>query len=232
MPRMLSLLLLLSPLLPLSAAQTANEVEITSEPSHHQAIENQYVRVFRVEVASHTATRLHRHRHDYVFVTLGDSDISNEVEGKSPVEVKLADGETRFVAGNFAHLARNISDQPFRNVTIELMQDEQMRSAASQWADGAGEEDLPGGQRKTLFVKDGVRVSSLELEPGGRLPGDKFTRPALLVSIGYTQLSNGRTGRDELTPGGVLWSNGRPQSSLEKTNVGNQPARFIMLEFW
>jgi len=67
-------------LLPLLAAQTMKEVEITSEPSHHLALENTYVRVFKVEVAPHAATLLHRHRHDYVFVSLGPSHISNEVE--------------------------------------------------------------------------------------------------------------------------------------------------------
>ena len=114
MKRVLFLLLLI----PFLAARTATEVEITSEPSHHLALENEYVRVFKVEVAPHTATLMHRHRHDYIYVTFGDAHISNEVEGKSPVDVKLSDGETRFTAGNFAHIARDLSDQPFRNVTI------------------------------------------------------------------------------------------------------------------
>ena len=213
-------------------AQTATEVEITAEPSHHLAIDNQYVRVFRVQVPPKASTLMHWHRHDYVFITLGDSHISNQVQSKAAVEVNLDDGETRFVGGNFAHIAQNLSDQPFRNITIEFLQDEQMRSAASQWADDAGEESLPGGHRKTLFVKDGARVSSVELVPGGRLPGEKFTRPTLLVSIGHAQLSNGKSSREELNPGGLLWSDGKPQSSLEKTNVGTHPARFVMLEFW
>src|SRR5437899_9197157 len=122
------------PLLPLLflatltlAAQTPSEVELTSEPSHHLALENEYVRVFKVEVAPHAATLMHRHRHDYVFVTLGASKVSNEVEGKAPLTLKLQDGETRFTPGGFAHIAKNLSDQPFRNVTIEFLQDEKAR---------------------------------------------------------------------------------------------------------
>jgi hypothetical protein len=220
----LPILLLLSFLL---VAQTESGVEITSEPSHHKSFENEYVRVFRVWVQPHASTLLHRHRHDYVFVTLGDADISNEVEGKSPVEAKLADGETRFVSGNFAHVARNLSDQPFRNVTIELLQDEQMRSAVPHWTEESGEENFPGGHGKILFVKDGVRVSSVDLEPGTQLPKEDFKGPTLLVAINQMQLSNGRTHREELTPGAQLWSDG----PLAKTNVGKQPARFITLEF-
>src|SRR5713101_5735525 len=105
------------------AAQAASEVEITAEPGHHLALENQYVRVFKVEVAPHAATLMHRHRHDYIFVTLGASLVENDVAGKPPVTLKLQDGETWFLSGGFAHIAKNLSDQPFRNITIELLQD-------------------------------------------------------------------------------------------------------------
>src|SRR5271167_4450473 len=114
-------------LIPFLAAQTTTEVEITAEPSHHLAVENEYVRVFKVEVAAHATTMMHLHHHDYVYVTLGDAHVSNEVEGKAPVDVVLKNGDTRFVPGNFAHVAKNLSDVPFRNVTIELMQDEKLR---------------------------------------------------------------------------------------------------------
>ena len=63
-------------LIPFLAAQTTTEVEITSEPSHHPVLENEYIRVFKVEVARHASTLMHRHRHDYVFVTLGDAHVS------------------------------------------------------------------------------------------------------------------------------------------------------------
>ncbi|HYK50517.1 MAG TPA: hypothetical protein VEU94_12385, partial [Terriglobales bacterium] len=81
------------------SAQTASEVEITAEPSHHLALENQYVRVFKVEVAAQASTLMHRHRYDYIFVTLGPSQVVNEVAGKPPVTLKLQDGETWFVPG-------------------------------------------------------------------------------------------------------------------------------------
>src|SRR2546430_6661101 len=111
-------------------AQTTStqDVEITGEPHHHLALENEFVRVFKVDVPPHADTLMHWHRHDYVFVTLGASEVSNDVQGKPPVTLKLQDGETRFISGNFAHIARSLSDQPFRNVTIELLQDERNKS--------------------------------------------------------------------------------------------------------
>ena len=91
--------------------------------------------------------------HDYVFVTLGDAHVSNEVEGKPPVDLKLANGDARFVAGNFAHVAKNLSDQPFRNVTIELMQDEKLRQTPSHWPEESGEKTFAGRPQQNSFCE-------------------------------------------------------------------------------
>jgi hypothetical protein len=48
----LRLLLVLLPVLYAQTAAQTTEVEITAEPSHHFALENEYVRVFNVEVAT------------------------------------------------------------------------------------------------------------------------------------------------------------------------------------
>ena len=109
---MLLLGLSLSPAAKPGLSAEAPAVEITAEPDHHLALENERVRVFRVEVPANASTLLHRHRHDYLFVTLGDSRVANEVEGKAPVELTLADGETRFTPGNFAHKASASSTSP------------------------------------------------------------------------------------------------------------------------
>src|SRR5215813_2416568 len=113
-------------------AQTSSEVEITAEPHHHFAFENQFVRVFTVEVPAHKDTLMHWHRHDYFFVTLGASEVVNAVKGKEPVTLKLQNGETHLISATMAHVARNLADTPFRNVTIELMQDEKLRQAVKE----------------------------------------------------------------------------------------------------
>src|SRR5579863_899339 len=152
-------------------AKTPTEVEITSEPSHHLVLQNRYVRVFQVEVAPGSATLLHRHRHDYVFVSLGSSEISNEVQGKSPVTLKLQAGETRFTPGDFAHIARNLAVTPFRAVAVEFLQDEnEQKTAQQKWTEDRGLHVLQGGTEDILFVKDGVRVSQVDLQIAGSVP--------------------------------------------------------------
>ena len=230
MKRLVFVLLLI---FPLAAIAAAPEVEITSEPSHHLAVENEFVRVFQVEIAPKTATLLHRHRHDYLFVTLGDSHVSNEVADKPPVDLKLADGETRFTPANFAHVARNLSDQSFRNVTIELLQDEKMRTAPSPWPTEGGDREFPGVHVKVLFVRDGARVSMVELAPGATVPSHHHDGPHLVVAVSDLDLRSDVEGKDpmstQLKSGAVKWVPGGFTHTL--TNVGKLPARLVTVEF-
>jgi len=231
MKRLVVAALFIVPLL--SAFAAAPEVEITSEPSHHLAVENEYVRVFHVEVAPKAATLLHRHRHDYLFVALGDSHVVNEVADKSSVELKLADGETRFTPGNFAHVARNLSDQPFRNVTIELIQDDKMRTAPSPWPMEGGNKEFPGGHVKVLFVRDGARVSAVDLDPGATVPSHHHDGPHLLIAVSDLEIRSDVDGMGPMPgkfkSGDVKWLPGDYTHTL--TNVGTSVAKFVTVEF-
>jgi quercetin dioxygenase-like cupin family protein len=225
---------LLATLLSSSPTKTPQEVEITAEPSHHLVLENQYVRVFQVEVAARSATLLHRHRYDYIFVALGPSEISNEVEGKPPVTLKLQAGEVRFAAGNFAHIARNLSNESFRTVAIELLQG----SKAGSGADSADKDVhslrvLHGGTEEILFVKDGVQVSEVELQVAGVQPKHQHAKKELVVAVTDFVLRNDVVGKAtsnvEMKAGDVKWIEGGFTHTV--TNVGQGPAKYIALEF-
>jgi quercetin dioxygenase-like cupin family protein len=207
-------------------------VEVTAEPSHHLALSNDQVRVFQVEVAPHTSTLLHRHGHDYAFVSLGEAHIVNEVLGKEPVELTLADGETRFTPGNFSHVAKNLADQPFRNVTVELLQDDKLRDAPSPWQESS-DRDFPGGKIKQLFVHDGARISQVELQPGATVPSHHHDGPHLLVAVSDLELRSDVEGQGPMPghfkSGDVKWLPGGYTHTL--TNTGKQVARLVTVEF-
>ena len=218
----------------LVSAQSTQEVEITNEGHHHLALDNEYVRVFKVEVAPHDATLMHRHRHDYLFVTLGDAQLTNEVEGKAPADLALKDGDTRFTSGNFAHIAKNRGDTPFRNVTIELMQDEKARTAPpAHWDEDRGLHVLNAGTQEILFVKDNARVSEIELQPGGIIPSHHHNGPHLVVAITDIDLRSDIEGRGptpaQLKSGDIKWLPGGYTHTV--TNVGKQAAKFVTVEF-
>jgi quercetin dioxygenase-like cupin family protein len=221
-------------LLALTAAAPPPEVEITAEPSHHLALQNQYVRVFQVEVAPHAATLLHRHRHDYVFVTLGASEISNEVAGKPAVTLKLQDGEVRASDGGFAHIARNLAATPFRVVAVELLQDDQAHATPPpKWDDDRSLQILHAGTQEILFVKDGVRVSETELQVAGSVPKHHHTHPHLVIAVTDLLLRNDVVGKGasnvEMKSGDIKWIDAGVTHSI--TNVGAGQAKFVTLEF-
>jgi quercetin dioxygenase-like cupin family protein len=216
------------------AAQTTSEVEITAEPHHHLALENQYLRAFKVEIAPHEATLMHTHHHDYVFVTLGASEVENDVKGKPPVTLKLQDGEARFVPGNFAHIARNLADTPFRNVTIEILQDEAARkNPPAPWDDERGLHVFTGGTQDIMFVQDGVRVSEIELQPGATIPSHHHSGPHLVVALTDLDVRSDVEGQGpmpgHIKSGDVKWLPGGYTHTL--TNTGKQEAKFVTLEF-
>ena len=227
----------------LASQAVAPEVEVAAEPHHHLTFENKSVRVFNVEVPPHGDTLMHWHRHDYIYVTLGPTEVVNAVKDKPPITVKLQDGETRFSAAPFAHIARNLTDQPFRNVTIEILDDATLRNSTANW-DPTKNEDraldiLQGGTRQILFVKDGIRVSEFELQPGGVVPMHHHTGPHLLVAITDLDLrsdvkSDSPSGPQGPMPGHFKagdskWLPGGYSHTL--TNTGSKAAKFVTLEF-
>ncbi len=227
----------------LVAQATAPEVEITAEPHHHLTFENKSVRVFNVEVDPHAETLMHWHRHDYIYVTLGATEIVNAVKDKPPVTVKLQDGETRFSPATFAHIARNVADQPFRNVTIEILEDEALRNSAAQgnakWDEDRGLDILQNGTKQVLFVKDGIRATEFELQPGGVVPMHHHTGPHLLVAVTDLDIHSDVKSDSPSGPQGPMsghfksgdskWLPGNYSHTI--TNTGPKPAKFVTLEF-
>jgi hypothetical protein len=212
----------------------AAEVEIANEPHHHFLFANEAVRVFDVEVGPQEATLMHRHRHDYVFVTLGATEVSNEVEGKSPVRLTLQDGETRFVPGGFAHVARDFASKPFRNVTVEFLQDQKAHSSPPpQWDEDRGLKVFTGGTQHILFVEDGVRASEIELQTGAMIPIHHPPGACLLVAINDLEVRSAVQGVGAMPgrfqSGDAQWLPGGDSQTL--TNTGKQIAKFVTLEF-
>ena len=229
----LALLLLTATLL---SAQSP-EVEITAEPHHHLTFENKSVRVFNVEVDPNTETQMHWHRHDYFSVNLGNTEISNAVKDKPPVTVKFTDGDTRFASASFAHVVRDLSPQPFRNVTIEILDDESLRHSTAKWDEDRSLAVLNHGTKQTLFVKDGIRATEFELQPGGVIPKHHHAGPVLVVAITDLALEETIEGQP-LTPahpashmksGDSRWLPGNLTHTL--TNTSPNPAKFVTLEF-
>jgi len=210
-------------------AQHQQSVEITSEPSHHLVFQNGYVRVFNVTVAPRATTLVHKHNYDYLFVTLGDSDVVSVRPGEKPVALKLKDGEVRFTPGNFAHAAINQADRPFHNITIELLK-------ASSGV-GACQVDCllgpnAGPATTLLYSSDQWRASLDRVPASGRMEKPASSSPLLFVAVSDMDLSllgGGAARTTHRAVGDITWiPAGTPYVALSS---GKAPAQFATLEF-
>lgn len=216
-------------------AQQTQIVEVTSEPSHHLVFENAYLRVFDVSVAPKATTLVHRHNNDYVFVTLGDADITNAKVGAEPVKAALKDGDTRFTAGGFAHAAINNGDTPFRNITIEILKPTTGEHNCTEGCSmpvpcsAADKAACPAVQQ--LFSSDQWTVNSVTLPAGATIPEHTHKTHHLVVPV--TELHLKMKGQNKAETevsakvGQVTWVDPVTHSL---TNAGSKPARLITLE--
>jgi quercetin dioxygenase-like cupin family protein len=205
-------------------------VEITSEPSHHLVFQNEYVRVFDVTVAPRATTLIHKHNHDYLFVTLGDSDVVSERVGEKPAALQLKDGEVRYTPGNFAHAAFNKSDRPFHNITIELLKPSNNVKNCTGNCIAPGYR-CPGicADKEKVISSDQWTVWGVTLPPSALQQKDSNSLQQLLIAVSDLDLKQETGSSLKRTPGGLEWVSGGAATAF--TNNGTQSAQFITLEF-
>jgi mannose-6-phosphate isomerase-like protein (cupin superfamily) len=244
------LISLLAPGLIWAQTSTASApVPVGEEPAHHLTLENARLRAFRVEVPPHGATLLHQHDRDYIWVAIGDSKIVHAVPGKPEVHIEVPDATVRFTRGGFAHVARNESDRPFRNVTIEFLapQTGGRNLCAQVLADQpmncpGGAAALPTGQKGAstlaVFESDQTRLSLLTLGPGAAYAVESSNAPPVFVALEGTEAE--AIVRIQ-TEGGAVGGGARPLHTsdvlgvpakvpFEIRNPGKSPARFLVVE--
>ena len=215
---------------------------VPGEPHHHLKIENEFVRAYYVEVPPHDQTQLHQHDHDYLFVSLGPADVINAVLNKPETHLVLKDGETHFTRGGFAHVARNLSDAPFRNITIELLKPQgEPQNLCAQIVFGSA----TGRCDKTLgSVREGRMFSvepqletdeiNLDLVRFGPQPASsKIALPAesLLIALGDSELQVYLDGKPvkKLRGGEITWVD--PGSHGAVSNRSKKPSAYLQLSF-
>jgi hypothetical protein len=210
--------------------------DVPGEPHHHLKIENEYVRAYYVEVPPHEDTLLHQHDHDYLFVTLGDTEVINAVLGKPEVKLSLKDGEVRFTRGGFAHVARNLSDKPFRNVTIELLHAQGEAHNTCGFVipgQGAAICDPPPGSdwADTQFETSEVTLDLVWLFANGKHTESASKFAFLVVGLGGPQVKVSAKGKSPkvLREREVEWFD--PGTAVQFSHAGTEVAKFLKLTF-
>lgn len=210
---------------------------LPGEPHHHLKIENEYIRAYYVEVPPHEATQLHQHDHDYIYVSLGPADVVNAVLNKPEVHLQLKDGETHFTHGGFAHVARNLADTPFRNITIELLKPQgETHNLCSQFvlSDPVGpcnKSAMPDHTLEPQFDTSGISVDLLRFSPKTTIAGTTMKAPFLIVSLRNSGIKIAAKGKAAKTlhTGEMAWFDAG--SSIQFSNTNSKSATFMQITF-
>jgi hypothetical protein len=212
----------------------AEAPDMASEPHHHLLMENESVRVFAVTVPPNQQAYA-AHTHNFLAVTLQDSDIVLWREGQSPVQHFQAPlGEVRFFLGDVPRGIRNDSSAEYRNVTVEF-KDPGVTNYGYQRTTGKNDYgpavlELPvdphGHFVNSLDLKNGV-ANDVQLLPKDVLPPHEPRRPELIIAVTPADLESSG-GAIHLAAGEVRWFSSR---SFDLVNAGKAPARFVMIGF-
>jgi hypothetical protein len=212
------------------------------------ALKTDYVRVFDVTAAPRATTLIHRHDHDYVFVTLGDADIvSTRTDAATPTHLVLKDGAIEYAAGGFAHSVTNKLDRPFHNITIELLRPTSGVTTCGTTCDRSPPCNSAGHCPRVTraITADQWVADAVTIPPGATWAPDSATAPRLIVVVSQSVLQ--MRGEYESTadqhrdPGNLIWMpvhvNRRvlPGGAIMQrmpagvTNVGQTAARLVVL---
>jgi hypothetical protein len=206
----------------LSAEASAVEkqvVPIADEPHHQIVLRNDFVHVYSVSVPPLDATLIHKHDLPYLAVSLGATEVENDVVGKPAVRLSLEDGQVTYSPGGFAHAVRTDAGMVFRNVTVELVKPQgtaknlckqivpgplacpQESAKDKKSAAGAGDDDI------TYFETDEMRVDLIKVSSGHDYVEAMPKRNAVLVALTNADLDVNLDGEHSsfLHEGDVVW---------------------------
>jgi quercetin dioxygenase-like cupin family protein len=241
-PLLCSALLLLTFSLNAQAPAPLAHGDVPGEPHHHLKIENTYVRAYYVEVPAHEETQLHQHDHDYIFVTLGATDVINAVRDKPEVHLVLKDGDVHFSRGGFAHVARNLSDVPFRNVTIEFLHPQgEVHNLCEKIFDGPSRpchaHQISGTsmdmKRVPAFETEEVKLEVVQINSLNFNLGFNPKHPRVLVALTGALMEVEVGGQTPLPiqPGEVVWFPSGVASRIRARPGFSIGSRYLQFEF-
>jgi hypothetical protein len=205
----------------------AASVDIVDEPHHVVLFENSMVRVFHLMLPPGEATKLHRHKNLYAYLSLYPITIAAEVQGRRPVIVNLEADEVHTSKGGFIVAERNKSLAAAELLVIEALK-----------SDGAGF-PAPIGFRVhhaaygELFEFPVMRGYTMIIAAGGRIEKHDENYDRLVVAVSDLKLREESVGQPsselQMNAGDVAWLT--RGVSHATTNMGTAPATFITFEF-
>ena len=216
-------------------------ITMDEEPHHHRALHNEYVNVFKVEVAPGDSIVMHQHDNDTAAIAIGDQDVTVGVPGKPDVHQKNADGQVRLQRVGYVHSTRVDGATAYHTVAVELLRPQgNPRNLCAQVIAGQPlncPKVSPGASSATSigqpqFESDQTRIQIARVLPHQSVDIGHLTYFQLIVALDPASISpaSGKGPDQKLHPGDFIWFDKGGPSRLYK-NGGKKEARFVELAF-
>jgi hypothetical protein len=226
---------------PQSQNNSAPRITPLSQERHHRLVlENNFVRAYEVELNAHESSLMHQHDQDYVYVVLGDSDITNTVLGKDPVHLHFPDGAVNFSRGPFAHITENNSDKRFFVIAVVFLHPQGEEHTFFPSVDAAlngkpeqeGSHRDPNGAKEAVILEtDECRVSGVSILQNSEWEPANTGHDRLIVEL--DKISDKKSPREPkapMYPAGMLkWVAARESFTLR--NHDSAENKLLVLEF-
>jgi hypothetical protein len=216
-------------------AQAQTAVEITGAPHYQLLLQNDQVRVFGVSLRQSEQVFV-RHEHNFLVVTLTNSDVAMWPEGRSDIQsYRFSEGDVRFFFAGRAVGLRNNQTSEYRNITVEFL-DPAVTSFGYQpdsreWNYGDSVLRAPVDPRAKFsnsMQLGTATVSDVQLLQGDSLPKPEKPTAELLIPITDLNLEAASDIHTRKSPGEVLWLD--PGRKADLRNVDPGPAHFVLVE--
>lgn len=208
-----------------------------SDPAYRQLSTDEGLTVYEIKIAAGGKTLRNPHIHEYLLVAVGDADL--EISGSGTAyKMHLRNGEMQVMIGRWAHSIASLGALPATLLEVDVAKgiDPEHAECGLRRAPCAqgrfGKDDNGTHLRNTLFQTPTVRLSRIELGPGGVMEQHVHRGEEALIALSDMDLNAGLAGGrpDELrsTAGSVHVYSAGTVHIIQ--NVGSQPARFLEFE--
>ena len=177
---------------------------------------------------------MHHHGTDYIGVALGHTEVDSITPGGAVKHVVLEDGAVGYTPAGLTHVATNLAATPFRNATIELLQNQGHPVCVKNCENDPRAKDWPplAEESKLIGYGDTFRISEATIKPKQTVSTEEpFPHLVILLTDmqGHTA-PQGSGGADiSQKTGDMMFHGGHGNHGL--TNIGAQDVRMVVVEF-
>lgn len=207
------------------------------EPHHHLALQNDYVKVFNVEVNAGDSIVLHSHDNNTVAIAIGDQLVTVGVPGKPDVQQKNPDGQVRLQASGYRHSTKVDGNAPYHTVAVELMQPQTnfqnlcAEVMAGQPLNCTNPPASPAYAAKPLLASSEAQVRMVSVHPHQTMKVEPASGEVIVALDPAAVSSTDGKPEKTLKAGDFLWLNAGAASARTYQNQGDKDARFIEFIF-